>query len=53
MIGSQVGHSINLLKGAIYKRFPPLWRRSITFESWYFEQQSSKCEYYGGESKAS
>ena len=32
MIGSHVGHSMNLLKGALYKRFPSLWRRSVTSE---------------------
>jgi hypothetical protein len=32
MIGSHVGHSINLLKGALYKRFPSLWRRCVTNE---------------------
>lgn len=32
MIGSQVGHSIKLLKGALYKRFPSLWRRCISNE---------------------
>ena len=32
MIGSQVGHSMKLLKGALYKRFPSLWRRCVTNE---------------------
>ncbi|CAB4020467.1 Hypothetical predicted protein [Paramuricea clavata] len=32
MIGSQVGRSMNLLKGALYKRFPSLWRRCVTSE---------------------
>lgn len=32
MIGSQVGHSMKLLKGALYKRFPRLWRRCVTAE---------------------
>ena len=32
MIGSQVGRSMNLLKGALYKRFPNLWRRCVTSE---------------------
>ena len=32
MIGSQVGNSMNLLKGALYKRFPSLWRRYVTTE---------------------
>ena len=32
MIGSQVGHSMKLLKGALYKRFPSLWRRCVTSE---------------------
>jgi hypothetical protein len=32
MIGSQVGNSMNLVKGALYKRFPSLWRRYVTAE---------------------
>lgn len=32
MIGSQVGHFMKLVKGALYKRFPTLWKRSITPE---------------------
>ena len=32
MIGSQVGNSMNLVKGALYKRFPSLWRRYVTTE---------------------
>ena len=32
MIGSQVGHSMKLFKGALYKRFPSLWRRCVTNE---------------------
>ena len=32
MIGSQVGHSMKLIKGALYKRFPSLWRRCVTNE---------------------
>ncbi len=32
MIGSHVGHSMKLLKGALYKRFPMIWRRSVTSE---------------------
>lgn len=30
MIGSEVGSCLNLYKGALYKRFPKLWRRVIT-----------------------
>lgn len=32
MIGSQVGHSMKLIKGALYKRYPFLWRRCVTSE---------------------
>lgn len=32
MIGSQVGHSLSLVKGALYKKFPSLWRRCVTSE---------------------
>lgn len=32
MIGSQVGKSMNLVKGALYKRYPSLWRRYVTTE---------------------
>eukprot|EP00794_Sanderia_malayensis_P014296 gene14296-15783_t len=32
MIGSEVGSRLNLYKGALYKRFPKLWRRVITKE---------------------
>ncbi|KAK3710163.1 hypothetical protein QZH41_010565 [Actinostola sp. cb2023] len=32
MIGSEVGHYLNLQKGALYKRFPSLWRRIPTLE---------------------
>ena len=32
MIGSQVGNSMNLVKGELYKRFPSLWRRYVTAE---------------------
>ena len=32
MIGSQVGNSMNLVKGALYKRYPSLWRRYVTTE---------------------
>ncbi len=32
MIGSEVGSRLNLFKGALYKRFPKLWRRVITKE---------------------
>ena len=28
MIGSEVGNSMNLVKGALYKRYPSLWRRN-------------------------
>ena len=32
MIGSEVGHHMGLLKGALYKKFPSLWRRTPTIE---------------------
>ena len=32
MIGSQVGKSMNLTKGTLYKRFPSLWRCYVTAE---------------------
>lgn len=32
MIGSEVGHYLNLQKGALYKRFPSLWRRIPTLD---------------------
>ena len=32
MIGSQVGNSMNLVKGALYIRYPSLWRRYVTTE---------------------
>jgi hypothetical protein len=32
MIGSQVGNSMNLVKGSLYKRFSSLWRRYVTAE---------------------
>ena len=32
MIGSQVGNSMNLVKGTLYKRYPSLWRRYVTTE---------------------
>lgn len=32
MIGSEVGHHLNLQKGALYKKFPSLWRRTPTLE---------------------
>ena len=32
MIGSEVGHRLGLLKGALYKKFPSLWRRAPTTE---------------------
>ncbi|XP_032238511.2 SWI/SNF-related matrix-associated actin-dependent regulator of chromatin subfamily B member 1-A isoform X1 [Nematostella vectensis] len=32
MIGSEVGHYLGLMKGALYKRFPSLWRRIPTLE---------------------
>ena len=32
MIGSQVGNSMNLVKGALYKRYPSLWLRYVTTE---------------------
>ena len=32
MIGSQVGKSMNLTNGALYKRFPSLWRCYVTAE---------------------
>ena len=33
MIGSQVGNSMNVVKGAaLYKRYPSLWRRYVTTE---------------------
>lgn len=32
MIGSEVGHYLNLQKGALYKKFPSLWRRTPTLE---------------------
>lgn len=32
MIGSQVGHSLSLVKGALYKKYPSLWRRCVTSE---------------------
>ena len=30
--GSQDGNSMNLVKGALYKRYPSLWRRYVTTE---------------------
>lgn len=32
MIGSEVGHQMGLMKGALYKKFPSLWRRPPTIE---------------------
>ena len=32
MIGSQVGNSMNLVKGSLYKRFLSLWRHYVTAE---------------------
>lgn len=32
MIGSEVGHRMGLMKGALYKKFPSLWRRAPTIE---------------------
>ena len=32
MIGSQTGNSMSLVKGALYKRYPSLWRRYATTE---------------------
>lgn len=32
MIGSEVGHQMGLMKGALYKKFPSLWRRAPTLE---------------------
>lgn len=32
MIGSEVGSRLSLFKGALYKRFPKLWRRVISKE---------------------
>lgn len=32
MIGSDVGHYLNLMKGALYKKFPSLWRRYPTID---------------------
>lgn len=32
MIGSEVGHRLGLMKGALYKKFPSLWRRPPTTE---------------------
>lgn len=32
MIGSEVGHQMGLMKGALYKKFPSLWRRAPTIE---------------------
>ena len=32
MIGSEVGSRLDLYKGALYKRFPKLWRRVVTKE---------------------
>ena len=32
MIGSEVGHQIGLMKGALYKKFPSLWRRPPTID---------------------
>ena len=32
MIGSEVGHQMGLMKGALYKKFPSLWRRTPTIE---------------------
>ena len=32
MIGSEVGHYLNLMKGALYKKFPSLWRRYPTIQ---------------------
>ena len=30
MIGSEVGNQLGLYKGALYKKFPKLWRRIVT-----------------------
>ena len=32
MIGSEVGSRLDLYKGALYKKFPKLWRRVVTKE---------------------
>ena len=32
MIGSEVGHRMGFMKGALYKKFPSLWRRAPTIE---------------------
>lgn len=32
MIGSEVGHYLNYMKGALYKKYPSLWRRCPTLE---------------------
>lgn len=32
MIGSEAGHQMSLMKGALYKKFPSLWRRPPTIE---------------------
>ena len=32
MIGSQVGNSMNLVKGSLYKQFLSLWRHYVTAE---------------------
>lgn len=32
MIGSEVGSRLDLFKGALYKKFPKLWRRVVTKE---------------------
>ncbi|KAJ7387169.1 SWI SNF, matrix associated, actin dependent regulator of chromatin, sub b, member 1 [Desmophyllum pertusum] len=32
MIGSEIGHQMGMMKGALYKKFPALWRRPPTIE---------------------